>query len=71
MLQFINFEPSVYVINSDQLKKTNVCSDSHDSSTYGSDWLPLSTDGFVVTITAADGAWPLCDDPAIVPDVSK
>jgi hypothetical protein len=36
-----------------------VCNDSHGSSVYGSDWLPLSTDGLVVTMTADDckGCW--------------
>jgi hypothetical protein len=36
-----------------------VYNDSHGSSVYGSDWLPLSTDGLVVTMTAADckGRW--------------
>lgn len=36
-----------------------MCYDSHGSSTYGSDWFPLSTDGLVVTMTAADcnGRW--------------
>jgi hypothetical protein len=38
----------------------------HGSSTYGSDWLPLSTDGFVVTMTAADCDWPFLKDSGIV-----
>jgi hypothetical protein len=42
-----------------------VCNDLQGSSTYGSDWLPLSTDGFVVTMTAADCDWPFLDDSGI------
>lgn len=43
-----------------------LCNNLHGSSTYGSDWLPLSTDGFVVTMTAADCDWPFLNDSEIV-----
>lgn len=43
-----------------------VCNDLQGSSTNGSDWLPLSTDGFVVTMTAADCEWPFLNDSGIV-----
>lgn len=47
-------EFEVYDVKSKNIKYMKVCNDLHGSSTYGSDWLPLSTDGFVVTMTAAD-----------------
>jgi hypothetical protein len=43
----------VMKLNLKNIKYMKVCNDLHGSSTYGSDWLPLSTDGFVVTMTAA------------------
>lgn len=47
-------EFEVYDVKSKNIKYMKVRNDLHGSSTYGSDWLPLSTDGFVVTMTAAD-----------------